>query len=99
MGGKRQGQALGQKGSHGLGKAFSNQAKKRGPTNATKHVSETPAFNGLSVLEQTSLDEYLTTAELAQQNFSVMSGFGTAQLAEEAVQWAVGTGADLPRRI
>merc|ERR1719247_4075324 len=82
MGGKREGQVVGRK-THGLGKAFSNQAKKRGPTNTTKHVSETP-FNGLSVLEQTSLDEYLTTAELAQQNFAVMSGFGTAQYAEDA---------------
>jgi large subunit GTPase 1 len=81
MGGKREGQALGGKKTHGLGKAFSNQAKKRGPTNTTKHVSETP-FNGLSVLEQTSLDDYLTTAELAQQNFTALNG--TAQLAEEA---------------
>merc|ERR1719321_35208 len=67
--------------THGLGKAFANQAKKRGPTNTTKHVSETP-FNGLSVLEQTHLDDFLTTAELAQQNFTALNGL--AQFAEDA---------------
>jgi len=59
---------------HGLGKAFVNDSKKQKAQHKTKHVFEDGPGHVASILNQTSLDDFLTTAAMARQTFEAQTG-------------------------